>query len=113
MVGEVLSHQAMAIAVASKETMQTELSSKVCDLCQMCNWARTVTLPPSFTWQTSVSLRLLVDVVPWLWFPWIFLMEVVNSVLGVVKMVNRFLSGIFNWPSRPFNQVFELLSRCC
>ena len=40
-------------------------------------------------------------------------MEVVNSVLGVVKMVNRFLSGIFNWSSRPFNQVFELLLRCC
>ena len=90
-----------------------ELSSKVRDSCQMCNWARTVTLPPSFIWQTSVSLRLLVDVVLWLWFPWIFLMEVVNSVLGIVKMVNRFLSGVFNWPSRPFNQVFELPSRCC
>ena len=58
-----LSHQATAITVASKETMQMELSSKVHDLCQVCNWARTVTLPFSFTWQTSVSLRLLVDVV--------------------------------------------------
>ena len=38
-----LSYQAIAIAVASKETMQTELSSKVRDLCQVCNWARTVT----------------------------------------------------------------------
>ena len=34
----------MAIAVANKETMRTELSSKVRDSCQMCNWARTVTL---------------------------------------------------------------------
>ena len=40
-------------------------------------------------------------------------MEVVNSVLGVVKMVNRFLSGIFNWPSGSFNQVLELPLRCC
>ena len=103
----------MAIAVTNKETMQMELSSKVRDLCQVCNWARTVTLPLSFTWQTSVSLRLLVDIVLWLWFPWILLMEVVNSVLGVVKMLNRFLSGIFNWPSSSFNQVLELLSRCC
>ena len=38
-----LSHQATAIAVVSKETMQTELSSKVCDLCQVCNWATTMT----------------------------------------------------------------------
>ena len=33
----------MAIAVTNKETMQMELSSKVRDLCQVCNWARTVT----------------------------------------------------------------------
>ena len=38
-----LSHQATAIAVTNKETMQMELSSKVRDLCQVCNWARTVT----------------------------------------------------------------------
>ena len=108
-----LNYQATAIAVTNKETMQMELSSKVRDLCQVCNWARTMTLPPSFTWQTSVSLRLLVDIVLWLWFPWILLMEVVNSVLGIVKMLNRFLSGIFNWPSSPFNQVLELPSRRC
>ena len=29
--------------------VQMGLPSKVCDLCQICNWARTVTLPPSFT----------------------------------------------------------------
>ena len=40
-------------------------------------------------------------------------MEVENGIFGVVKMLNRFLSGIFNGPSRPFDQVFELLSRCC
>ena len=33
----------MAIAVTNKETMQIELSSKVRDLCQVCNWARTMT----------------------------------------------------------------------
>ena len=40
-------------------------------------------------------------------------MEVVNSVLGIVKIFNRFLSGIFNWPSGLFNQVLEFLLRCC
>ena len=40
-------------------------------------------------------------------------MEVVNGIFGVVKMLNRFLSGIFNRLSRPFDQVFELLLRYC
>ena len=40
-------------------------------------------------------------------------MEVENDIFGVVKMLNRFLSGILNRPSRPFDQVFELLSRSC
>ena len=53
------------------------------------------------------------DVVLWLWFSWVFLMEVVDSVFGVVKMLNRLFSGIFNWPSRLFDQVLELLSRYC
>ena len=90
-----------------------ELSGKVCDLCQICNWARTVTLPPFFTWRTPVNLRPLVVVVLWLWFPWVFLMEVVDGVFGVVKMLNRLFSGIFNWPSGLFDQVLELLSRRC
>ena len=93
--------------------MQIGLPGKVRDLCQICNWARTVILPPSFTWRTPVSLRPLVGVVPWPWFPWVFLMEVVDGVFGVVKMLNRLFSGIFNWPSRLFDQVLELLSRCC
>ena len=98
---------------SKQATVQMELPGKVRDLCQICNWARTVTLPPSFTSQTPVSLRPLVGVVPWLWFPWVFLMEVVDGVFGVVKMLNRLFSGIFNWPSRPFDQVLELLSRRC
>ena len=40
-------------------------------------------------------------------------MEVVNGIFGIVKMLNRFLSGILNRQSRLFDQVFELLSRCC
>ena len=48
---------------SKQATVQMELPGKVCDLCQICNWARTVTLPPSFTWQTPVSLRPLVAVV--------------------------------------------------
>ena len=40
-------------------------------------------------------------------------MEVENGIFGVVKIFNRFLSGILNRPSRPFDQVFELPSRCC
>ena len=52
-------------------------------------------------------------VVLWLWFPWVFLIEVVDGVFGVVKMLNRLFSGIFNWPSRLFDQVLELLSRHC
>ena len=83
--------------------MQIELPGKVCDLCQICNWARTVTLPLSFTWQTPVSFRPLVGVVLWLWFPWVFLMEVVDGVFGVIKMLNRLFSGIFNWLSRLFD----------
>ena len=98
---------------SKQATVQMELPGKVRDLCQICNWARTVTLPPSFTSRTPVSLRPLVGVVPWLWFPWVFLMEVVDGVFGVVKMLNRLFSGIFNWPSRPFDQVLELLSRRC
>ena len=98
---------------SKQATVQMELPSKVCDLCQICNWARTVTLPPSFTSRTPVSLRPLVGVVPWLWFPWVFLMEVVDGVFGIVKMLNRLFSGIFNWPSGPFDQVLELLSRHC
>ena len=98
---------------SKQATVQMGLPGKMCDLCQICNWARTVTLPPSFTWQTPVSLRLLVGVVLWLWFPWVFLIEVVDSVFGVVKMLNRLFSGIFNRPSRLFDQVLELLSRCC
>ena len=98
---------------SKQATVQMELPGKVRDLCQICNWARTVTLPPSFTWRTPVSLRPLVGVVPWLWFPWVFLMEVVDGVFGVVKMLNRLFSGIFNWPSRLFDQVLELLSRRC
>ena len=98
---------------SKQATVQMELPGKVRDLCQICNWARTVTLPPSFTSRTPVSLRPLVGVVPWPWFPWVFLMEVVDGVFGVVKMLNRLFSGIFNWPSGPFDQVLELLSRCC
>ena len=98
---------------SKQTTVQIELPGKVCDLCQICNWARTVTLPPSFTWRTPVSLRPLVAVVPWLWFPWVFLMEVVDGIFGVVKMLNRLFSGIFNWPSGLFDQVLELLSRHC
>ena len=52
-------------------------------------------------------------VVLWLWFPWVFLIEVVDGVFGIVKMLNRLFSGIFNWLSRLFDQVLELLSRCC
>ena len=52
-------------------------------------------------------------VVLWLWFSWVFLMEVVDSVFGVVKILNRLFSGIFNWLSRLFDQVLELLSRYC
>ena len=52
-------------------------------------------------------------VVLWLWFPWVFLMEVVDSVFGVVKMLNRLFSGIFNWLSGLFDQVLELLLRHC
>ena len=40
-------------------------------------------------------------------------MEVVDSVFGVVKILNRLFSSIFNWPSRLFDQVLKLLSRCC
>ena len=40
-------------------------------------------------------------------------MEVGNGVFGIVKMLNRFLSGIFNGPSRLFDHVFELLLRYC
>ena len=98
---------------SKQATVQMELPGKVRDLCQICNWARTVTLPPSFTSRTPVSLRPLVGVVPWPWFPWVFLMEVVDGVFGVVKMLNRLFSGIFNWPSGLFDQVLELLSRCC
>ena len=98
---------------SKQATVQMELPGKVRDLCQICNWARTVTLPPSFTSRTPVSLRPLVGVVPWLWFLWVFLMEVVDGVFGVVKMLNRLFSGIFNWPSGPFDQVLELLSRHC
>ena len=76
--------------------MQIGLPGKVCDLCQICNWARTMTLPPSFTWQTPVSLRLLMGLVLWLWFSWVFLIEVVDGVFGVVKILNRLFSGIFN-----------------
>ena len=98
---------------SKQATVQMELPGKVRDLCQICNWARTVTLPPSFTSRTPVSLRPLVGVVPWPWFPWVFLMEVVDGVFGVVKMLNRLFSGIFNWPSGLFDQVLELLSRRC
>ena len=98
---------------SKQATVQMELPGKVRDLCQICNWARTVTLPPSFTWRTPVSLRPLVGVVLWLWFPWVFLMEVVDSIFGVGKMLNRLFSGIFNWPSGLFDQVRELLSRRC
>ena len=48
---------------AYRQTVQMGLAGKVCDLCQICNWARTMTLPPSFTWRTPVSLRPLVGVV--------------------------------------------------
>ena len=98
---------------SKQATVQIGLPSKVCDLCQIYNWARTVTLPPSFTWRTPVSLRPLVGVVLWLWLPWVFLMEVVDSVFGVVKILNRLFSSIFNWLSRLFDQVLELLSRHC
>ena len=40
-------------------------------------------------------------------------MEVVNGIFGVVEILNRFLSGILNGLSRPFDQVFELPLRCC
>ena len=40
-------------------------------------------------------------------------MEAVNGIFGVVKMLNRFLSGILNRPSRLFDQVFELPLRFC
>ena len=80
---------------------------------QVCICIRPVTLPFPFTLQTPVNLRVFMDVVPWLWFPGIFLMEVVNGIFGVVKMFNWFLSGILNGLSRLFDQVFELLLRCC
>ena len=117
--GEVLIGRGSGNSGASRQqrskqaTVQIGLPGKVRDLCQICNWARTVTLPPSLTWRTPVSLRPLVGVVLWLWFPWVFLMEVVDGVFGVVKMLNRLFSGIFNWLSRLFDQVLELLSRCC
>ena len=111
--GEVLIGRGSGNGGANRQTVQIGLPGKVRDLCQICNWARTVTLPPSFTWRTPVSLRPLVGVVPWLWLPWVFLMEVVDGVFGIVKMLNRLFSGIFNWPSRLFDQVLELLSRRC
>ena len=53
--GEVLIGRGSGNSRASRQrrskqaTVQMELPGKVCDLCQICNWARTVTLPLSFT----------------------------------------------------------------
>ena len=40
-------------------------------------------------------------------------MEAVDGISGILQVLNKFFSGIFNWPPSPFDQVFELLLRCC
>ena len=44
-----------------------------------------------------------IDVVLELWFSWVFFMKVVNDVFGIVEVLNKFLSGVLNWPSIPFD----------
>ena len=48
--GEVLIGRGSGNGRANRQTVQMGLPGKVRGLCQICNWARTVTLPPSFTW---------------------------------------------------------------
>ena len=40
-------------------------------------------------------------------------MEAVDGISGILQVLNRFFSGIFNWPSSSFHRVFELPLRCC
>ena len=43
--GEVLIGRGSGNSGANRQTVQMGLPSKVCGLCQICNWARTVTQP--------------------------------------------------------------------